>query len=146
MTWAMNYMTDITQSQKDDIRYIETPKYLYPLAEELAFLDLEISVASFYKAIISLLKYLIKYHKSESAADFYDALRRSTHEQHLLGNYYKRFKYIIRERMHKSLLKSGYYLEYGQRNLMADIIIKYFCENKLSDRLILENVDEWGST
>lgn len=143
MILATSFMTNTIQLPNDDIRYTETPKYLYPLAEKLSRLDLDISVDAFYKSLVLLLRYLISYHKSECASDFYDALRRSTHEQHLLGNYYNRFRYIIRQRIHKSLLKFGYYLDFKPRNLMAEIILTYFCENKLSDRLIQENIDDW---
>ena len=128
------------ESEYIDIRYIETPKYFMPLAQELVKIDYGWSVKAIYSSLIDLFRYLIEYYRAEEANDFYDGLRRSTGENHLLGNYFKIFKKIIWERMFRSMKKNRYFADYKLRVQMPCIMLRYFCENKISDRLIAENI------
>ena len=126
--------------EHEDIRYIETPKYFMPLAQELVKIDYSWTVQAIYDSLIDLFRYLIEYYKAEEANDFYDGLRRSTAENHLLGNYFKIFKKIIWERMFRGLKRNRCFADYKLRVQMPSIMLRYFCENKISDRLIMENI------
>jgi hypothetical protein len=123
-----------------DIRYVETPRYFMPLAQELVKIDYSWSIKALYNSLIDLFRYLIEYYRAEEANDFYDGLRRSTAENHLLGNYFKIFKRIIWERMFRKMKKNRYFADYKLRVQMPGIMLRYFCENKISDRLIEENI------
>jgi hypothetical protein len=122
-----------------DLKYIETPKYLMPLAKSLTLIDTNIPTEDIYRALIRMVKYLIKYHKMETAADFYDALRRSTYEQNIWGNYYVRYKYLYKKIMYYFFKKRGVLIDPWVMRQYPNLILSYFCENKLSDRLIAEN-------
>lgn len=129
---------DISNATRD-YRYTETPKYFYPLAEKLTFIDINIPTEIIYRSLIMMLKYLIKYHKMKDASDFYDALRRSTWEENIFGTYFARYKYLYKKKMYYFMKKHGYLIDRETMRQYPNIILNYFCENKLTDDLIIEN-------
>jgi len=134
-------MTNITPSTENDIRFTETPAYFYPLALKITNLDYSISTYAIYRSLIKLFRYLLCYHEVVEVNDFYDGLRRSTHETHLQGRYYNIFKKIMVKYIFNDLRRQGYYMEYKIKTQMPDIIIRHFCENKITERLLSENLN-----
>jgi len=132
-------MINIIPSEKQDIRYEDTPKYLYPLAEELSRIDRNWPMKAIYDTLVKIVKYLIQYHDMDDACDFYDALRRSTFEENIYGTYLKRYMRLIRHKFYINMNRKRVLVDRRILEQIPLLIIGYFIENKLSDRVITEN-------
>lgn len=132
-------MINIIPLEKQDIRYEDTPKYLYPLAEELSQIDRNWPLKAIYDTLVKIVKYLIQYHDMDDACDFYDALRRSTFEENIYGTYFKRYKRLIRHKFYINMNRKRVLVDRRILEQIPLLIIGYFIENKLSDRVIKEN-------
>lgn len=132
-------MTNTIQSEGRDIRYEATPEYLYPLAEKLSEIDRNWPIAALYGGLIDLIKYLIKYHDMDNAADFYEALRMSTFEQNIYGTYFKKYRRVLRSVLYGRMVRRRVLMDRRILEQIPQMIIEYLCENNLSDRVIDEN-------
>lgn len=132
-------MINITTSEKPDIRYEDTPKYLYPLAEMLSQIDRNWPIKAIYDTLVNIIKYLIQYHDMDDACDFYDALQRSTFEENIYGTYFRRYKRLIRHKFYINMNRKRVLVDRRILEQIPLLIIGYFIENKLSDRVITEN-------
>lgn len=132
-------MTSISPSEKPDIRYEDTPLYLYPLAEKLSQIDRNWPIKTIFDTLVNIIKYLIKYHDMDDACDFYEALRRSTFEENIFGTYFRSYKRLIRHKFYANMTRKRVLVDRRILEQIPLLIIGYFIENKLSDRVISEN-------
>ena len=80
----------------------------------------------------------------DDACDFYDALRRSTFEENIYGTYFRNYKRLIRHKFYINMTRKRVLVDRRILEQIPLLIIGYFIENKLSDRVITENKQNGG--